>query len=147
MNDTRTWLHERIDGRLAGGLAIAWLVLYQVAGALEPATHRPEPAYGVALGVMLLMLLAVTATGLVMQRRWGLVASLAAAGYFTALSVACPVSGHHPFGFWWLGEMACALTLAALSVLAIRWSSELPEWFPPQRDAPTSAVEELDQTT
>jgi hypothetical protein len=121
-------------------------VLYQVAGALQPVTHRPEPSYAVALGVLLLMLLAVTATGLVMQRRWGLVSSLAAAGYFTALSIACPVSGHHPFGLWWVGEMACALTLVALSVLAIRWSSDLPDWLPAQREAPTAAVEEFDHT-
>jgi peptidoglycan/LPS O-acetylase OafA/YrhL len=146
MDDTRTWLHERIDGRLAGGLAIAWLVLLQIALALEPSTNQPEPAYGVALELVMLLLLAGMVTGMVMQRRWGLVASLAAAGFFTALSVACPVSGHHPFGAWWYGQMACALGLVALSVLAIRWSGAQPEWFPPRRDAPTSRVPESDHT-
>ena len=144
MDDTRTWLHERIDGRLGGGLAVGWLVLTQIAFALEPSTNQPEPAYGIALEVVMLLLLAAMVTGMVMQRRVGLVASLGAAGLFTAVSVACPVSGHHPFGAWWYGQMACALGLVALSVLAIRWSSELPGWFPPARRrgaAPPDRVE------
>jgi hypothetical protein len=45
--------------------------------------------------------------------------SLAAAGFFTALSVACPVSGHHPFGAWWFGQMACALGMVAASWIAL----------------------------
>src|SRR4051812_22341288 len=109
--DTRTWLQERIDGRLAAGVAVAWFVLLQVAMALEPVTHRPEPSYGILLELTMWLLLASMVTGLVMQRRWGLVASLAAAGFFTAPSVACPVSGHHAFGAWGFGQMACAFGL------------------------------------
>jgi hypothetical protein len=117
--DTRAWLQERIDGRLAAAVGIGWLVAYQLAASLEPVTHKPEPWYGVLLGVAFLGLLAGTATGLVMQRRWGLAVSLAAAGFFTALSVACPVSGHHPFGAWWFGQMACALGMLAFSWIAL----------------------------
>jgi len=123
--DTRVWLQGRIDGRLAAGIGIAWLVAYQLAGALEPVTHKPEPWYGVVLNLAFVGLLAVTATGLAMQRRWGLVVSLAAAGFFTALSVACPVSGHHPFGAWWFGQMACALGMAGASLVALSWSTRV----------------------
>ena len=49
--------------------------------------------------------------------------SVAAAGFFTALSVACPVSGHHPFGAWWFGQMACAVGMLGGSVVALSWSS------------------------
>ena len=122
LSDTRTWLRERTDGRLAAGVGIAWLVLLQVAFALEPSTNQPEPAYGVVLELTMWLLLATMVTGLVMQRRWGLLASLGAAGFMTALSVACPVSGHHPFGAWWYGQMACVLALVAISVVALRWS-------------------------
>jgi peptidoglycan/LPS O-acetylase OafA/YrhL len=125
--DTKLWLQERIDGRLAAGVAIAWFVLLQVAMALEPVTHKPEPSYGIALELVMWLLLATTIAGLVMQRRWGLVSSLGAAGFLTALSVACPVSGHHPFGTWWFGQMACVLALDAISVVAILWSGALPE--------------------
>jgi hypothetical protein len=117
--DTREWLQERIDGRLAAAVGIGWLVAYQLAASLEPVTHKPEPWYGVLLGVAFLGLLAGTATGLVMQRRWGLVVSLAAAGFFTALSIACPVSGHHPFGAWWFGQMACAVGMLGFSWIAL----------------------------
>ena len=125
--DTRAWLQERIDGRIAAGIGIAWLVAYQVAASLEPVTHQREPWYGVALGVTFMALLAGTAAGLIAQRRWGLVASLAAAGFFTALSVACPVSGHHAFGTWWFGQMACALTMLGGSVAALAWSSRVED--------------------
>jgi hypothetical protein len=120
--ETRAWLQERIDGRVAAGVGIAWLVAYQLAVSLEPVTHKPEPWYGVALGVTFMGLLATMVAGLVSQRRWGLVLSVAAAGFFTALSVACPVSGHHPFGAWWFGQMACALGMLGGSVAALNWS-------------------------
>ncbi len=120
--ETRAWLQERIDGRIAAGVGIAWLVAYQLAATLEPVTHQPEPWYGVALGVTFMALLAGTAAGLIAQRRWGLVVSAAAAAFFTALSVACPVSGHHPFGAWWFGQMACALAMLGGSVAALNWS-------------------------
>src|SRR3954467_1683653 len=120
--ETRAWLQERIDGRLAAGVGVAWLVAYQVAGSLEPVTHQPEPWYGVALGVAFLGLLGATAAGLIAQRRRGLLVSVAAAAFFTALSVACPVSGHHPFGAWWYGQMACALGMLGGSVAALSWS-------------------------
>lgn len=121
--ETREWLQGRISGGLAAGIGIAWFVAYQVAGSLEPVTHQPEPWFGIALNIGLLGLIAATATGLIMQRRWGLVVSVAAALAFTALSVACPVSGHHPFGAWWLGQMACALGMVGASVAALSWSS------------------------
>ena len=121
--DTRAWLGERIDGRLAGGVAIAWLVLLQIAFALEPATNQTEPIYGVVLELTMYALLATMLTGLVMQRRFGLVASLGAAGFMTALSVACPVSGHHAFGSWWYGQMACVLALVSASVFALHRSN------------------------
>src|SRR5215207_8875422 len=121
--ETRAWLQERIDGRVAAGVGIAWLVAYQLAASLEPVTHQPEPWYGVALGVAFLGLIAGTAAGLIAQRRFGLVVSVAAAGFFTALSVACPVSGHHSFGAWWFGQMACALGMLGASVAALAWSA------------------------
>jgi hypothetical protein len=121
--ETRAWLGERIDGKQAGGVAVAWLVLVQIAFALEPATNQAEPVYGVVLELTMYALLATMLTGLVMQRRFGLVASLGAAGFMTALSVACPVSGHHAFGTWWYGQMACVLALVAVSVAALHLSN------------------------
>jgi hypothetical protein len=117
--ETRAWLQERISGGLAAGIGLAWFLAYQLAASLEPETHQPEPWYGVVLAVAFLALVAGTATGLVMQRRWGLLVSLMAAGFFTAMSVACPVSGHHAFGAWWFGQMACALGMVGASWFAL----------------------------
>ncbi len=52
----------------------------------------------------------------------GIEAALGAAAWFVAMAVACPVSGHHSFGAWWYGQMACALGLVAITVAALRRS-------------------------
>jgi len=70
------------------------------------------------LGILFTML-----GGLALRRRWGLVASLGGAVLATAAAVACPTSGHHQFGLWWYGEMACVLALVGVSVAALRMSA------------------------
>lgn len=117
---TPAWLRERINVWVALAVGISWFVLTPLAAALEPATDRSEPIIGVLLGVSMDVLFVVMLVGLAMRRRWGLVASLGGAGLVTAMVVACPTSGHHQFGTWWFGEMACALALIAISVVALR---------------------------
>jgi hypothetical protein len=34
-------------------------------------------------------------------------------------SVACPVSGHHALGLWWVAQMAIAVAMLAVSVAAL----------------------------
>jgi hypothetical protein len=123
--ETREWLGQQISGQLALIVGVSWYVLFSIAVALEPTSDHPEafPAWlSVAIEVTLLGLLAVTAAGLVTRRRFGLVAALGAAALFVAMAVACPVSGHHSFGAWWYGQMACALGLVAITVAALRRS-------------------------
>jgi MFS family permease len=137
--ENREWLQGRIDGRIAAGIGVAWLAAYQLAVSLEPVTHKPEPWYGIVLNLAFMGLLAAMVAGLVMQRRWGLVVSLAAAAFFTALSVACPVSGHHPFGPWWFGQMACALGMVGASLAAVSWSTRSDRSTAPA-DTPTDTT-------
>lgn len=144
---TRTWLQEPIDGRLAAGVGIAWFVAYEVAAAVEPVTHRPEPWYGVVLGVAFMGMLAATATGLIAQRRWGVAVSVAAAGFFTALSVACPVSGHHPFGAWWFAQMACALGMLGFSWFALGRPTSEPRTEPATGAERATGAEPVDAVT
>ena len=124
--ELRAWLGERIDRYTPMVVAGAWFVLLQVAAALEPAPARAEPAIGVLLALAMYTLLAVMVTGLVMHRRFGLVASLAAAVLAAAASIACPITGHHQFGTWWYGQMACVLALVAISVASLRRPSPAP---------------------
>ena len=118
--DTREWLQERIDGRVALAVGVAWFVLNEIAFALEPASQHPVPLIGIVLEVTMYVLLSAMLAGLIMQRRWGLLASFGAAVLATAASIACPVTGHHAFGAWWFAQMACMLSLVAISVVALR---------------------------
>jgi hypothetical protein len=118
--DTREWLQERIDGRVAAAVGIAWVVLTEIAFALEPAAQGSVPVVGILLELSMYLLLATMIAGLVMQRRFGLVASLGGAVLATAASIACPVTGHHAFGTWWFGQMACVLALVGISVVALK---------------------------
>lgn len=118
--DTRAWLRERIPGRWAIGVAVAWYALYAIAVLVEPETHHEVPVIGVVLGAALLAAMVVTAAGLLVGQRWGLVASLAGAGLLVASSVACPTTGHHTIGTWWFVQMACSLALVGISVTALK---------------------------
>ena len=125
-------LREPIDVRVAIALGVAWFVLPALAVALEPAAREPEPAIGAVLSVVMDGIFVVMLLGLAMRRRWGVAVSLAGAVLVTAMAVACPTSGHHGFGLWWFGEMACVLALVAGSALALR--------LPPAREAASRVV-------
>jgi hypothetical protein len=118
--DTRAWLSERISTEAAVVMGATWYVLFLIGSTLEPRAAEPTPAWASALSLVFLGSLAITAAGLLARRRWGLLASLAAAGIFTAFSIACPVSGHHAYAAWWFGQMACALALVGVSVYGLR---------------------------
>ncbi|MCZ7527239.1 MAG: hypothetical protein M5U14_13160 [Acidimicrobiia bacterium] len=120
--DLRAWLAGPVPGRAGAWTGVAWLVALPLVEALEPepVAGASFPWYATLLGVALLGALALAAAGLLAARRWGLVASLGAAGLLTAGTVACPVSGHHAWGAWWPGQLAVALTLTAVSVRALR---------------------------
>ncbi len=117
---TQEWLRDRINVWVAIAVGVSWFVLTPIAAALEPATDRAEPLLGTLLGASMDVLFVVMLLGLAMRRRWGLVASIAGGALVTAMVVACPTTGHHQFGTWWYGEMACALALVGISVAALR---------------------------
>jgi hypothetical protein len=95
-------------------------VLTAITVALEPAAEGSDPAFAVVLSVAMDVLFLGMLLGLALRRRWGLVASLAAAALVTAMAVACPTSGHHQFGLWWFGQMACVSALVVGTVYALR---------------------------
>lgn len=120
LTDTRSWLLERVDGRIAAGVAVAWVVLTQIAVELEPRSQFELPLISVVLVLSMNALLITMVAGLVMRRRWGLLAAVASSLLLTAESIACPLTGHHHFGAWWYGQMACAITLVGVTVFALR---------------------------
>jgi len=126
LSDTAVWLRDPIEGGLALGVGLAWYALYLIAGALEPATSRPEPFIGMLLQAAMLAGFFVMLVGLALRRRWGLVATLGESLLLVAAAVACPISGHHSFGAWWFGQMACVFAMVAVSVVALRRSGTEP---------------------
>jgi peptidoglycan/LPS O-acetylase OafA/YrhL len=127
----RPSLRDRVAASLASpipparaiGLWLGWLALFGVALAVEPAPADPQAAasayeillLGAFLGAMGAMFM-----GLARQRRWGVVAAVVASGLLVFGSVACIVSGHHPYGTWWLVQTGAAGGALGLSVGALR---------------------------
>jgi hypothetical protein len=117
-------LGEPIAGRWAVTGGVAWVVLLTIGILVEPPPANPDavdPWFISALSAVLLAAMATTAAGLWLRRRWGLAASLAAAGMLVVSTVLCPVSGHHTgVGAWWAVQLGCGLGLVAVSALGLR---------------------------
>lgn len=112
---------EELSRGWARALFLAWLVIYPLGAALEPAPANPDagiPALVTLLSLVLLGSWAVAATGLAKRRRYGATASLVAALCVTVAAIGCPASGHHAIGTWWYVQMTGALALVGLSALA-----------------------------
>ena len=118
--DTRTWLADRIDGRVAAAVGISWYLITEIIVALEPRSQFELPLISVILTLSMWSLVVAMVAGLVMRRRWGLLAAVASSVLLTAEAIACPLTGHHHFGTWWYGQMACALALVGITVFALR---------------------------
>ena len=111
-----------IEGSVACALALVWFAAYAITGLVEPAPRDPaimhawyvELINGVFLGALGVMIV-----GLALRRRVGVLASIAATGAFLTAVVACPITGHHEFGLWWFGELACVAAVAAATGIAL----------------------------
>ena len=108
---------DALSRRWALVLPIAWLIAMPLTFALEPApsSTSPDPWWAVVAGNVLLGAVAMTFVGSWLRREWAPRASLAAASIMSAAVIACPVTGHHAFGAWWVTELALVVGLLALS--------------------------------
>ncbi len=124
-SDTRSWLQDRVSRGWAYGLLAGWYGLFLLVQILqpEPATeHGMLAVIGAVLGVVFVGALLVTAIGLGIRQRWGLVASLGTAGLLVADSIACPLTGHHEFGAFVVIQAVGSVALAGTSIRALRRS-------------------------
>jgi hypothetical protein len=117
-------LREPIARWWAVTAGVAWPLLLTIGVAVEPPPANPDavdPWFVSALSAVLLAAMLATVAGLSLRRRWGMAASLAAAGMLVASTVLCPVSGHHAgVGAWWVVQLGCGLGLVAVSALGLR---------------------------
>lgn len=115
-------LHDRIGRGWALATAFAWLFGLSLILAISPAPADPEAASGLAeaLGMLIALGMSITVLGLATQHRFGFAAAVATGGVLMTMSIACPVTGHHTFGAWWVGELAIVTGLTALGIHAYR---------------------------
>jgi hypothetical protein len=116
-------LLEPITARWAGVGAVAWVVGLAVGIAVEPPPTNPnavDPWFVDAVGTLLLGTLLLAFAGFWLRRRWSLAASLVAAGMLVGSTLACPASGHHAVGAWWVVQLGCGLGLVATSALGLQ---------------------------
>jgi hypothetical protein len=112
-----------ISGRWATIGATAWVVLLGIGIAVEPPPANPnavDPWFVDALGMMVLTTVVGAFAGFWLRQRWSLAASLVASGLLVVSTLACPLSGHHTLGAWWVVQLGCGLGLAATSILGLR---------------------------
>ena len=112
-----------LSGRWAAALTVAWVAIFSIGVALEPAAADDEalPLLGAVIVTGLMASWVMMAAGFAQRRRYGAVGSLIAAGFLVAMTIACPVSGHHAgIGAWWWFEAAGSLALVAASGAALR---------------------------
>jgi hypothetical protein len=100
-----------------GGLS--WAVLLSVAVSIEPVAADPSavPVWWEELWSLAFVAALVTAlVGFARLAGWAFRASLVAAGLLTAAVTICPVSGHHVWGWWWAGQIACCAGLLTVGL-------------------------------
>jgi hypothetical protein len=110
---------ERLRVGWALALGLGWPLTFVVSAALEPAPAEPEAAVPLVVALSALLFLAALAgTVLAAAVRHPLAAPVGVvAGVVSlAFSVACPVSGHHALGLWWVAQVG--ITAAMLGVCA-----------------------------
>ena len=120
---------DALPRRLPISLALAWVVFIPLAYVLEPspATRGPAPGWAVILELAFITTLVVAGMGLARRQRMGLLASAGAAGLALAVSVMCPVSGHHAAtGAWWFAQMGGFLALGVASLAGLRTAPPRP---------------------
>jgi hypothetical protein len=119
LRETRQALRDDESLRWRVILGVAWAVLLPLGLALEPAAAASaQPWWGVIISLALFGAVIATGVGLARARPWGIGASLLASLIFATGVFACPATGHHAFGLWWIGEFAASLALVGLSTAA-----------------------------
>lgn len=107
----------------AAALGLGWPLVWLVMPIFEPAPANPEAAASFVVVVASVAFYAgLLATSVLAGIRHR---AAAPAAVFTGLVtmtmvVSCPVSGHHHFGVWWLGELTLVLAMLAVSVAGLR---------------------------
>jgi hypothetical protein len=129
---TPTRLSDPIPTRWSLAGLIALVGANVGAAILEPLPANPEqpdPWFITSLDTIALVAMLAALGGLLARRRWGLATSSLGGAIAVVMVLGCPLSGHHRFGLWWAGEIACVAAWTAVSLTGARHapSRRLPE--------------------
>src|SRR6266545_6072577 len=103
-------------------LGVGWPLAFMISMALEPAPANPDAAPPVLIELAssaLYAALLITVIAAIRRHpgaaRAGVVTGLIA----VAFTVTCPLSGHHMFGLWWIGQLSVMTMMLGISVAAL----------------------------
>ena len=123
----RAWTSRALSSGLSEGwaavLGLGWPIVWWVLPYIEPMPAHPQAAVStveVVVTVGLLACLFATSVLAGTRRRAAAPAAFVTGLVSVTMVVSCPVSGHHHFGLWWLGELALVLAMLAVSVAGLR---------------------------
>jgi len=112
--------------RLATGwaalLGVGWPIALWICSALEPPATHPEAVAPplVQLGSFALSVALLVTVAAALGRHPIAAGAAVATGVITlGFSLACPVSGHHNYGPWWIAQLSVTAATLAASALAL----------------------------
>ena len=111
-----------IDPPLAFVLFLSGVLLIGAARALEPVPtdHVGIPLWLLAIDTFVWAGVCSAGIGLVKFKTFGLWGATLAGVALLVESAVCVLTGHHAFGLWWVGQMACSAAFLAGSLMATR---------------------------
>jgi hypothetical protein len=123
-------LSDQLEVAWAAALGLGWPVALAIGFVIEPTPAEPEAA-GVPIVVQLAGLILQAAVLTTVVAAIGRSRVAAAAGVVVGLvavtlSVACPTSGHHGFGLWWVAQLGLMVTMLGVSLAALRRQARSP---------------------
>lgn len=110
----------RRDVRTFGAVMIGLFVL---AVGVQPLPDGPlpdAPLYADVLNNVTTFALLALVAGTLAARGWSLWAGLVTGGSMLALSVSCPLSGHHEYAAWWGVQLAAVAAMTVLPATLLR---------------------------
>ena len=109
-------LNDVIPLRVAVGVGILWVALVALIYSISPVPTGDPSAMAVTVSVVFELALLGTLAGLVAMRRWGLLASVGAAGAMFVAAAMCSLGGHT--GAWLVAQYVAAGTLFTVGRVA-----------------------------
>jgi hypothetical protein len=117
---------EPIDPPLAFVVFLSGGLLLAAARGFDPVRDQLDgttPIWLLAVDTMVWAGVCVGGIGLVKFKTFGLWGSALAAGAAGVESALCAITGHHGFGLWWVGQIACLAAFGCVAAAAIRFSA------------------------